>query len=67
MKTAAVCIGLVGVCGTIGSLVAGAADRPASLRVVSQRRDAQGARLREPIVLEPAKTAVVVIDMWDKH
>jgi len=67
MKNACVVVGLLVVFATAGFWVAEAAEPPAAVTVASQRRDGQGVRLREPLVLQPNKTAVVVIDMWDKH
>ncbi len=31
------------------------------------RRDAQGKAVRQKVTLDPAKTAVVIVDMWDRH
>ena len=43
-----------------------AADRgPHQLTV--QRRDDDGNPIREKLAIEPSKTAIVVVDMWDKH
>ena len=42
-----------------------AESAPLALR--AQARDAQGSRIVQQLVVDPAKTAVVVVDMWDRH
>ncbi len=49
-------------------LLAGAVQAPADdLRISVQTRDRDGRPVKQTTMLVPAKTAVVVIDMWDKH
>ena len=38
-----------------------------ALQIMTQRRDADGKVLKETVAFDPARTAVVVVDMWDKH
>ena len=38
-----------------------------SLVLEVQRRSAAGAAAREKVTLDPTRTAVVVVDMWDRH
>lgn len=37
------------------------------LSVTAQTRDAAGHKVRQKVALDPARTAIVVIDMWDRH
>jgi len=39
----------------------------ATVELQAQRRDADGKAVRERLAIEPSKTAVVIIDMWDRH
>jgi nicotinamidase-related amidase len=43
------------------------ADAQTAVALVAQTRDADGATVRRTLALQPAKTAVVVVDMWDRH
>lgn len=51
--------------------VAFAASQPrapaAAVELTAQSRDQEGRLVRQALALDPAKTAVVVIDMWDRH
>jgi nicotinamidase-related amidase len=38
-----------------------------AIRLTAQTRDAKGQVVVESITIDPAKTAIVVIDMWDRH
>ncbi len=40
---------------------------PQLLEVTAQHRDADGKAIAQSVTLNPAQTAIVVIDMWDKH
>ena len=42
-------------------------EAAATISLTTQRRDAAGKRVVEEVILDPAKTAVVVVDMWDRH
>ena len=39
----------------------------ASVELTAQRRDADGKTVREKVAVDPAKAAVIIIDMWDRH
>lgn len=39
----------------------------AEVVVTAQTRDAAGRKVRQKVTLDPARTALVVIDMWDRH
>jgi len=38
-----------------------------AIEIAVQRRDADGKAVREKWTLDPARAAVVVVDMWDRH
>jgi nicotinamidase-related amidase len=38
-----------------------------AIRLTVQTRDPEGKAIEELLTVEPAKTAIVVIDMWDRH
>lgn len=39
----------------------------AAVTVTAQTRDAAGNKVRQRVTLDPTRTALVVIDMWDRH
>ena len=53
----------------LGCVSAGGEAKPAgaAVELTVQRRDADGRAVREQVTLDPAKAAVVIIDMWDRH
>jgi len=60
----------------LSALVAGlphlaAADAEPSaepvIKLAARQRDSHGTLAAQPVTLEPKKTAVVVVDMWDRH
>ena len=52
----------------VALLPAAATENPSSKTPLTvQARDPAGQPRRETILLEPSKTAVVVIDVWDRH
>jgi len=38
-----------------------------SIQLTVQQRDGDGRPVRETVTIEPSRTAVVVVDMWDRH
>jgi len=48
-------------------LAADQAAPPAAIELVAQSRDKNGEVVKKAVRIVPAKTAVVVIDMWDRH
>ena len=48
------------------TITAAAAERQA-IELEAQHRDAAGLRVIEKVQITPARTALVVIDMWDRH
>ena len=44
-----------------------AAEPPKPFPLTVQTRDAEGKPINRGITIDPARTAVVVIDMWDRH
>ena len=47
-------------------ITAAAADHK-GIELAAQRREPSGQRVIEKVQLAPVRTAVVVIDMWDRH
>lgn len=64
-KWAVLWVALVCMLGTARGGEAGRPDKPLGLTVCT--RDDQSRLKEQRITLQPAKTAVVVIDMWDRH
>jgi nicotinamidase-related amidase len=57
-------------CGLSFPVLLSAAEPPRPITPLAlrlQARDAEGRVTRQSLALDPAKTAVVVIDMWDRH
>ena len=54
-------------CGALGLVAEEPKTTGDGLSLTIQRRDAAGGLVREQHAIDPAKTAVVVIDMWDRH
>lgn len=51
----------------IPALAASQTTPPAAIELVAQSRDKDGKVVKKTVRIVPAKTAVVVIDMWDRH
>jgi len=45
----------------------GTAAAASEVKLIVQRRDDGGTPVREIVRIDPAKTVVVVVDMWDRH
>ena len=65
-------IALLVVSGTISAIALGEqADESRSasqaVRLELKRRGEDGGAVLEPVSIDPARTAIVVIDMWDRH
>ena len=56
---------LWGLFGAVGTATA-QPSLPA-FEVTVQRRGADGQAIKETTTLQPTRTAIVVVDMWDKH
>ena len=61
--------GLLSVIWLLGTTAVAAepGTKPAAIPLIVQTRGPDGACLRQQVTVDPARTAVVVIDMWDRH
>jgi type 1 glutamine amidotransferase/nicotinamidase-related amidase len=53
--------------GPLSSATAATVAAKTPIHLPAQRRDATGAPIVTPAPINPARTAVIVIDMWDRH
>lgn len=60
-------LALVAVASLPPADAASPASQPAVFRMAVQQRDEQGRAVRTEVAIDPARTAIVVIDMWDRH